>query len=416
MSTEVAVQTDVQNINAEYCCPGEEQPISRSVHLGRLARFYAGCLDCPRRHETGQLTRRQDEQLEQWSSRRRDLLTFDGDVVRGGYPNHLGPRQARQIAAALAAHLRDAAGPVTARTIDRPTIMIASDGSAMVADVQAVMTEGLQFAGCDVIDIGLVTAPIMATSIADQSIQGGVLIGSAANPTPQIVLRMFGSGGRPLSVGGSLDDVRRRYEMGVARPCRTAGTLRRDQVTARYLERMGVTFHALRPLRFVLLTPSRILRQFVDKLTADVGCRNLAADEQQKLSPSPSKSCDGDLTDRVVAEQAHFGISIDAAGEACQIVDERGNYVVPHALARHLTLRAEGIRVEEGETAIPSEQRYDQLVANDSDICVTPNGRFWFGDPSPTVDGLQVLARLLTLLSQSDRGLSDVLATPSAKR
>ena len=36
-----------------YVCPGEERPISRSVHLARLAAFDPACRMCSRRHEAG---------------------------------------------------------------------------------------------------------------------------------------------------------------------------------------------------------------------------------------------------------------------------------------------------------------------------------------------------------------------------
>lgn len=363
--------------DAAYCCPGESQPISRSVHLGRLARFYAGCLDCPRRHETGPLTKRQDKQLTQWSNRRRDQLAFENESIRGGYPDQLGPRPARELAAAFAAHLREsldthAAPPVSPQKC--LTIMIASDGAAMTADVQAAMIEGLRFAGCDVVDIGFATAPVLATAIANQKIAGGVLIGSRNDPTPQIVLRMFGQRGRPLTAGGDLDDVMRRHEAGVPRASRSSGTLRRAQVAAPYLANFLQYFHALRPLRFVMLTPSRTLRKYVDELTADVACQNVASQSdqngQQLHQRDTAPTTAGRLSERVLNERADFGISIDVFGELSQVVDERGAEVDSSALAACL-----------------EEDR-----------------------PPIGEDGLQVLARLLTRLSQSDRVFSATLA------
>ena len=38
-----------------YICPGETHPISRSVHLSRLAAFYPKCRECPLRKDTGNL-------------------------------------------------------------------------------------------------------------------------------------------------------------------------------------------------------------------------------------------------------------------------------------------------------------------------------------------------------------------------
>ncbi|HSG72864.1 MAG TPA: hypothetical protein VLA12_20795, partial [Planctomycetaceae bacterium] len=46
-----------------YFCPGEELPVSWSVHLARLAAFYPKCFECPLRHQTGHLPAQIVEQL-----------------------------------------------------------------------------------------------------------------------------------------------------------------------------------------------------------------------------------------------------------------------------------------------------------------------------------------------------------------
>ena len=48
-----------------YRCPGQQHPISRAVHLGRLAAFYPACRQCSHRDDTGTLSPRQVEQLQE---------------------------------------------------------------------------------------------------------------------------------------------------------------------------------------------------------------------------------------------------------------------------------------------------------------------------------------------------------------
>lgn len=408
-------------IAAEYCCPGETQVISPAVHLGRLARNYAGCTDCPRRHDTGSLSPRQTKQLRQQASRRAGELTFDCEEVRGSYPEHLGARQARQLAAALAATLRQD----TAATADHPfRILIASDGSASSAAVHAGIVEGLRFANCDVIDIGLATVPMLAMAIAEQNFDGGVLTNRVADPTPQVVLRMLGPGGCPFSVGdestgpdgdesigGSLAKVQYQFQAGIDRGCRTAGRLRRDQVTVAYLDHLRPFFHALRPLRFAMLSSSRVIQQHVAELISGVGCQNVTP---VVASMGGTVRADN-LSEQVVTRRADFGIWIDPFGEACQVVDERGQCVAPGAL---LAQFAHGIDASDLGGDLPpvtSEHTYRRLRSSSVDAHVAAGGRYWFtnrveDDAVPAVEGLQVLARLLTLLSRSDTPLSDVLA------
>ena len=85
-----------------YICPGEGHPISRSVHLSRLAAFYPVCRDCPLRTDTGHLPGQIVERLQQTERRvqRRSLYTTEG--VRGVYINDLTRKKAGRIATALA--------------------------------------------------------------------------------------------------------------------------------------------------------------------------------------------------------------------------------------------------------------------------------------------------------------------------
>jgi phosphomannomutase len=88
-----------------YVCPGESYPITRAVHLSRLAAFFPACRDCPFRSDTGRIPPQTLERLESTVRRveRKSLFTTEG--VRGVYLNELTRAKAGEIAAALAALL-----------------------------------------------------------------------------------------------------------------------------------------------------------------------------------------------------------------------------------------------------------------------------------------------------------------------
>ncbi|HUG91582.1 MAG TPA: hypothetical protein VML55_12140, partial [Planctomycetaceae bacterium] len=76
-----------------YICPGDTHPISRSVHLSRLAAFYPKCRDCALRHETGQLPQQTLVRIHSTERRvqRKSLLTAEG--LRGVYLNEIDRRK-----------------------------------------------------------------------------------------------------------------------------------------------------------------------------------------------------------------------------------------------------------------------------------------------------------------------------------
>ena len=90
-----------------YRCPGQQHPISRAVHLGRLAAFYPACRQCSHRDDTGTLSPRQVEQLQEVRSSNQPRSLFHDEGAGGVYLNELTPAAARSIAAAFGAVLRD---------------------------------------------------------------------------------------------------------------------------------------------------------------------------------------------------------------------------------------------------------------------------------------------------------------------
>ena len=106
---------DLDKTAPEYHCPGQNYPISRAVHLARLAGFYPGCRTCRHGEDTDGLSRRVARQVEETRTRAKESggkpsLFFD-DGAAGVYLNDIGPWEARHMAAALGLVLRDAREP-----------------------------------------------------------------------------------------------------------------------------------------------------------------------------------------------------------------------------------------------------------------------------------------------------------------
>src|SRR3990172_4108806 len=105
-----------------YVCPGETHPISRAVHLSRLAAFFPSCRECPFRTDTGQLPAQIVQRVQNTEKRveRKSLFTAEG--VRGVHRNELTRAKAASLAAALGAILwEDALVPDRAEPLDRPS-------------------------------------------------------------------------------------------------------------------------------------------------------------------------------------------------------------------------------------------------------------------------------------------------------
>jgi len=94
--------------NLQYICPDGRHPISRSVHLGRLAAFYPACRNCPRRDDTGALPPGRVEQLEEVCAARPARAIFSDEGINGVFHSELTPQMIQRVAAAFGAFLREA--------------------------------------------------------------------------------------------------------------------------------------------------------------------------------------------------------------------------------------------------------------------------------------------------------------------
>ena len=475
-----------------YYCPGQKHAISRAVHLGRLAAFYPACRRCPHRDDTGTLSARQIEQLAETQQRARPQSLFGDEGVSGVHLSDLTPAVARDMAIAFGSAMlqeaketcerafcrvgqadciddgtsvtavrhgdqqgascesvglgsptresRDLGPPYGEKCglIPNPSILLASDGRPITAELTAAVGEGVRFSGCGVIDIGPATAASLAFAIgslqependasASGRASGGVLVGNPGRQPHVVGIQFWAAGPRPLSRGGSLEPIVQRYEADISREVRNYGPLRRAQVDAPYLAVLAEHYHALRPLRVVVDSASRPLMQYLQKLADAVECQII-----------PSPVAPRELPEQVCGNAAHFAVCIDGDGETCHVLDEQGRTVpterlllllarqvlpsptsmkprpavVLEALTSQVTVR--GIEKLGGRPVlIDSVRRADVAAAireTDALLAGGPSGRFWHRAAGVALpDALMTVTRLLVLLSRGDEPFSVVL-------
>jgi phosphomannomutase len=420
---------------AEYRCPDEAHPISRAVHLGRLAVFYPACRRCARHDDTAGLAPRQLKRLIETRDRGQARPLFGQEGAAGVYLNDLGPMEARRLAEALGMHLRcdggagvSPAGPGEHAERRQPNVVIAGDGRPLAPELVAAASEGFRWTGCGVIDVGQATAPCVALAIDRLAAAGGILIGNAPGRPETVSVKFWADGPRPVSAGATLDRLQRLFESRADRPTRRFGPLRRCVVEPEYLAGLAGYYHALRPLRLVLSTTSPPAAAYLDKLTRATACEVL-----------PCPALPHRLAREVPGQRAHLGIAIADDGDSAEVFDEQGRPVAADRLlllaARHILADRPGatIAVESGTSPHLARRiaelggrvsvsgllrsEMDQAMrAGGAVLGAGPNGRLWhsLGDGPPVPDALMTLTLLLRILSRSDRPFSAVLDSDAA--
>lgn len=406
-----------------YRCPDESYTISQAVHLGRLASFYPRCRQCVHCNETGTLSSAVVKMLNETQRRTRPESLFTPEEVSGAYLNELSPPFARQLAAAFGLYLK------RSEATAQGSVVLAGDGRALAPELAAAASDGLRWSGWGVVDLGAASAAALAWAGRHLDAAGGLFVGNVRGEPNTVSIKLWGAGGRPVSAGAGLEAVQELQGQGADRPTRVYGGLTRFQADRPYLAGLESYYHALRPLRLVIDTGCRPLIGYFRQLSATVACEASLCREPAKTPHARGLG----LIERVRAEQAHFGIWIDGDGEACTVVDERGEPVDPERIMLLLAgcvLKEQpggAVVLEHGASAY-AEQRlaatgarvvrssasraamHDAMRHSNALLGGGPSGRFWHRCQGPTADGLETLSLLLTTLSQSDRHVSELVA------
>jgi hypothetical protein len=406
----------------QYVCPGESQPISRSVHLARMAAFYPKCRDCALRQDVGQLPRSTVEKLASTVRRipRESLVAADG--LRGVFVNELDRSRVERIAARFASLVwegrpfdltpgrRRRAGAAERRW--SPRIVVGRDERASSPAVANGVVASLRRMGCRVVDVHEVARPVFWFAVEHLRADGGMLVTGSGAPPSWTGFDFVGPDGLPIVDAAALDALDRPGPVG--RPTRHGGEDRAFDVRVPYTAGLWRHFHALRPLRIVIGSASRTVRGTLTTLFARLPCRPTFVEVPQRVRDlADPRDADVLRVSRGVRrERADLGVLIDDDGQRTAFVDERGRTV--EAAALHALL-ARGFEEESGDATglvdpLPNAAAaLRRLRETAVPLAASVDGRAWFREPHPTSDAVLVLARVLGTLSLGDAPLSRVV-------
>lgn len=426
-------------VRQSYRCPGERHPVSRAVHLARLSAYYAACRQCPHRFDTGHMPRQIVERIARTAERapERSLLTSDG--VRGVYRNTITRRHAAAYAAAFAQMLwsdvvREARSPEEggARPPVRrgPCVVVGCDARPASPDLSAGVVETLRRSGCEVIDIGQVSGPCLCFAVDHLQAAGGIFVNGAGQGPAWNGLDFLGRGAQPWSSPGRLNELEQCRRAGIVRPTRSSAGYRVFAAEVPYAASLWKHFHALRPLRIALACDVRHVKRLLQEMSERLPCVLTpvtlpAAEDLTRVA----EQTESRMADVIRDQQQHLGIWIDEDGQTCRVYDERGMRVETRHLLRGMAaslfeqtgrptivlgpeLHAEIAvsrpaatlrRADDTREAISRAMRSTGAALGCDD-----RGRFWFREAFPACDALLSVARVLQLLSLSDRPASSL--------
>ena len=277
------------------------------------------------------------------------LPCFKAYDIRGRVPDELNPDLARKIGQSFAA------------VYGLKKVVVGRDIRLSSESLVTALTKGLQDMGCEVLDLGLIGTEEMyhgAFSLADDGVDGGVVVTASHNPVDYNGMKFVTRGARPVTgESGLLAMSNMITEERIPSPCDVSGRYRSLDNKTSYVEHLlsYVDVKKLKPLKIVVNSGNGCAGAVIDLLEKHLPFTFVKIQHEPDGTfphgvPNPLLSENREFTTRAVREHgADLGLAWDGDFDRCFFWDENGDFIegyyVVGLLARVMLQKEPGAKI-----------------------------------------------------------------------
>jgi len=246
------------------------------------------------------------------------MTIFRAYDIRGIYPAELDEKMAFKIGAAIG-------------SLFGGTICVGCDVRTSSPGLKKELISGILSAGADVVDIGVVTTPMVYFAVAYYGHDGGVNVSASHNPKEYNGFKICKAGGVCLSYETGLNKIEELTKTGKLK--KGKGRLEKKNIEADYIDFVTKNVKLKNPLKVVIDAGNGAAFDIGPKVFKRLGFEvvKLFCEPDGRFpnhQPDPiKKETLRDLQKRVLLEKADLGIAYDGDGDRVGVVDERGNVI-----------------------------------------------------------------------------------------
>jgi phosphomannomutase / phosphoglucomutase len=212
-------------------------------------------------------------------------------------------------------------------------VVVGHDNRRTSEEFSEAVIQGLLETGCDVIDVGIITTPMMYWAQYYFQAEGGVAVTASHNPA--------GWNGAKLAFGYSYTIIGKELEEiydTILKENFTkgeSGVLKKEDIAAPYIVDLLSRVKNIKPFRVLVNTGNGTAGFFAPKLLRQAGCEVIERFTEPdstypNYTPNPAElEMMEDTGKQVVASKADFGFAFDADGDRLGLVDEKGQNIWP---------------------------------------------------------------------------------------
>ena len=370
------------------------------------------------------------------------MTLFGTDGIRGkaGIPP-LVPQDLGRIAAIFASKLIHGDSREGAR------VLIGNDGRRSAGMIEAALAASLTFEGCEVVDAGLLTTPVLAHETRLRGFDSGIMISASHNPAQDNGIKFFSRNGSKL-----LDEIEKAvevdFEAGVQpKPAEKPGFHRRlaDTGTAylRFLTEQAFADFSLEGVKILIDCAngggSKLAPQVFEAFGAEVTSLN-----DRPNGDNINRGCGAlhpeDLCREFEKNRFDLALCLDGDGDRSIFLDEQGAVVHGDALLTLLALHLgrenslpgdclavtvmsnlglkkaiSEARLSVEETAVGDRAVVAAMRRKGLGLGGEPSGHVIFGEEHNfTGDGIYTCLKLLEVMKQTGEPLSRLTSSFAA--
>jgi len=355
--------------------------------------------------------------------------------IRGIWPEELDEKIAYRIARAFVCFLRE---NNKKKVLD---IAVGRDNRLSSPSLSQNFIEGIIDSGCNVIDIGLSTTPMLYFSVAHYGFDGGVEVSASHNPPEYNGFKLVREESRPIS---KITGIERIKELVLANtsflPNKKKGNVIKKNVLDDYSKFVfeGIQIKKIKPLRIVVDTANGVVGIVIPQIfkKLPVQLYHLFPELDGRFpnhlpNPLVEENLE-DIKQTVRKKKADLGVAFDGDGDRIIFVDEKGEVVPPDLIgvlvAESILRQYPGQKImydirssnivkekikEAGGVAIMSRVGHsfikERMRKENIVFAQEFSGHYYFKDRYFAESPFFVLFKILERLSESKKKFSDII-------
>jgi len=348
------------------------------------------------------------------------MPVFKAYDLRGRYPDEIDEAFAERL------------GGAVVRFLQAKRIAVGRDVRLSAPAIAAAVARG---AGCEVVDIGSCTTPMLSFAVGHLGLDGGVMVTASHNPPQDIGFKICRERAFPLSEKTGLREV----EAMMSRPAPGASTITRRDVQSEYRVHLRRALEKVPPIRIAVDTAHGAVGPHFDAVFGDLPVEfirlcwepdgNFPSHEPNPLKDENVR----DLQEALRRTGADLGAAFDGDGDRCMFLGPGGvrigSDLITVLLARAELRRHPGAAVVydlRSSRVVPEEIRKaggrpirervghsfikETMKKNDAVLGGELSGHYYFRDHYFADSGMMAFAKLLDLLGREGKTIDELLA------